>query len=96
MSGLLLRAVGGAVVAAVASRSGGYGFHLEAARELQEAKCGLVNCCFTIRNTLREDKLENKFGDEDKEKIAVAVKDTLDWVDQPQFAIRECEGFGLQ
>ena len=37
-----LRAVGVDVVAAVASRSGGYGFHIEAARELQEAKCGLV------------------------------------------------------
>ena len=37
-----LRVLGVDVVAVVASRSGGYGFHLEAARELREAGCGLV------------------------------------------------------
>lgn len=37
-----LSAVGVDVVASVASRSGGYGFHLAAARELRDAKCGIV------------------------------------------------------
>merc|ERR1711897_13236 len=43
-----------------------------------EAKNGLENYCFTMRNTLQEEKL--------KEKIECAVQETLDWLDKNQLA----------
>merc|ERR1712119_187930 len=43
-----------------------------------EAKNGLENYCFTMRNTLQEEKLKEKFEGDDKDKIEKAVQDTLD------------------
>merc|ERR1712012_862486 len=51
-----------------------------------EAKNGLENYCFTMRNTLNEEKLKDKFEGGDKEKLAKAVQDTLDWLDKNQLA----------
>merc|ERR1712151_1210451 len=51
-----------------------------------EAKNGLENYCFTMRNTLSEEKLQDKFEGDDKEKIEKAVQDTLDWLDKNQLA----------
>merc|ERR1719191_1628438 len=42
---------------------------------------GLENYCFTMRNTLNEEKL--------KEKIEKAVQDTLDWLDKNQLAEKD-------
>merc|ERR1712172_106709 len=50
-----------------------------------EAKNGLENYCFTMRNTLQEEKLE---GD-DKDKIEKAVQETLDWLDKNQLAEKD-------
>merc|ERR1719401_2769096 len=50
-----------------------------------EAKNGLENYCFTMRNTLNEEKLE----DGDKEKIEKAVQETLDWLDKNQLAEKD-------
>merc|ERR1712083_728026 len=41
----------------------------ESNRAKIEAKNGLENYCFTMRNTLQEEKLKEKFEDGDKEKI---------------------------
>merc|ERR1711982_325058 len=54
-----------------------------------EAKNGLENYCFTMRNTLEEEKLKEKFEAGDKEKIESAVKDALDWLDKNQLAEKE-------
>merc|ERR1739842_283007 len=54
-----------------------------------EAKNGLENYCFTMRNTLNEEKLKDKFEGGDKEKIAKAVQDTLDWLDKNQLAEKD-------
>merc|ERR1712228_996309 len=54
-----------------------------------EAKNGLENYCFTMRNTLQEEKLKEKFEDGDKEKIEKAVQDTLDWLDKNQLAEKD-------
>merc|ERR1711948_174220 len=54
-----------------------------------EAKNGLENYCFTMRNTLQEEKLKDKFEDGDKEKIEKAVQDALDWLDKNQLAEKE-------
>merc|ERR1711992_486460 len=54
-----------------------------------EAKNGLENYCFTMRNTLNEEKLREKFEGGDKEKIEKAVQDTLDWLDKNQLAEKD-------
>merc|ERR1711939_289388 len=51
-----------------------------------EAKNGLENYCFTMRNTLGEEKLKDKFEGDDKDKIEKAVQEALDWLDKNQLA----------
>merc|ERR1712026_191162 len=53
------------------------------------AKNGLENYCFTMRNTLQEEKLKDKFEGGDKEKIEKAVQETLDWLDKNQLAEKD-------
>merc|ERR1712117_139989 len=50
---------------------------------------GLENYCFTMRNTLQEEKLKDKFEAGDKQKIEEAVQETLDWLDKNQLAEKE-------
>merc|ERR1712045_496092 len=50
---------------------------------------GLENYCFTMRNTLQEEKLKEKFETGDKEKIEAAVQETLDWLDKNQLAEKD-------
>merc|ERR1712003_296886 len=54
-----------------------------------EAKNGLENYCFTMRNTMGEEKLKDKFEGDDKEKIEKAVQETLDWLDKNQLAEKD-------
>merc|ERR1712080_614981 len=54
-----------------------------------EAKNGLENYCFTMRNTIQEEKLKDKFEADDKEKIEKALQDTLDWLDKNQLAEKD-------
>merc|ERR1712193_548727 len=58
-------------------------------KEKVEAKNGLENYCFTMRNTLQEEKLKDKFEGGDKEKIEKAVQDALDWLDKNQLAEKD-------
>jgi len=51
-----------------------------------EAKNGLENYCFTMRNTLRQERLADKFEGGTKEKIEKAVQDALDWLDKNRLA----------
>merc|ERR1712164_128775 len=44
------------------------------------------NYCFTMRNTLHEEKLKDKFEGDDKDKIESAVQEALDWLDKNQLA----------
>merc|ERR1712100_279799 len=61
----------------------------EAAKHKIEAKNGLENYCFTMRNTLSEEKLKDKFEAGDKEAIEQAVQDASDWLDKNQLAEKE-------
>merc|ERR1712127_378952 len=61
----------------------------EANKGKVEAKNGLENYCFTMRNTLQEEKLKEKFEDGDKENIEKAVQETLDWLDKNQLAEKD-------
>merc|ERR1711865_540000 len=54
-----------------------------------EAKNGLENYCFTMRNTVSEEKLQDKFEAGDKEKIEAAVQEALDWLDKNQMAEKD-------
>merc|ERR1712227_651140 len=61
----------------------------EANKSKIEAKNGLENYCFTMRNTLQEEKLQDKFEGDDKDKIEKAVQETLDWLDKNQLAEKD-------
>merc|ERR1712144_179300 len=61
----------------------------ESAKVKIEAKNGLENYCFTMRNTLTEEKLKDKFEDGDKEAIEKAVQEALDWLDKNQLAEKD-------
>merc|ERR1712154_734809 len=61
----------------------------ESNRSKIEAKNCLENYCFTMRNTLQEEKLKEKFEAGDKEKIEAAVQETLDWLDKNQLAEKD-------
>mmetsp|Transcript_24045 Transcript_24045/g.74714 ORF Transcript_24045/g.74714 Transcript_24045/m.74714 type:complete len:647 (-) Transcript_24045:195-2135(-) len=61
----------------------------EANRLRIEAKNGLENYCFTMRNTLNDEKLRDKIEEADKERIQKAVADALDWLDRNQLAERD-------
>merc|ERR1711985_127363 len=50
---------------------------------------GLENYCFTMRNTLQEEKLQDKFEGDDKDKIEKAVQEALDWLDKNQLAEKD-------
>merc|ERR1712096_126511 len=54
-----------------------------------EARNCLENYCFTMRNTLQEEKLKDKFEGDDKDKIEKAVQETLDWLDKNQLAEKD-------
>merc|ERR1712161_93132 len=57
--------------------------------EDEEAKNSLENYCFTMRNTLQEEKLVDKFEGDDKDKIEKAVQEALDWRDKNQMAEKD-------
>merc|ERR1712205_70962 len=61
----------------------------EANKSKVEAKNGLENYCFTMRNTLQEEKLQDKFEGDDKDKIEKAVQEALDWLDKNQLAEKQ-------
>merc|ERR1712167_121101 len=61
----------------------------EANKQKIEAKNGLENYCFQMRNTLSDDKLKEKFEAGDKENIEKAVQEALDWLDKNQMAEKD-------
>merc|ERR1711966_161730 len=54
-----------------------------------EAKNGLENYCFNLRNSMDDPNLKDKFEEGDKDKVEEAVKDALDWLDKNQLAEKE-------
>ncbi len=55
--------------------------------EVQEAKNGFENYVYSIRNTLREDKV--KIPDDEKETVNKTVNDAIEWLDDNQTASKE-------
>jgi len=61
----------------------------EANKAKIEAKNGLENYCFQMRNSLDEPNLKEKFEAADKDAIEAAIKEALDWLEKNQMAEKE-------
>jgi len=65
----------------------------EAVRQRVEAKNQLEQMCYQYRNTLNEEKLKDKFTDEEKKKINDATDEALKWAnDHPAASKEEFDG----
>jgi L1 cell adhesion molecule like protein len=53
----------------------------EQVKKRVEAKNGLENYCYSIKNTLKDEKLKDKFSNEEKESIEKAVEETIKWIE---------------
>ena len=51
-----------------------------------ESKNALENYAFSMRNTIRDDKVASKLDPTDKETIETAVNETVEWLDSNQLA----------
>jgi heat shock protein 1/8 len=80
--------------AAAATQAEKYKAEDEAARGKVEAKNGLENYAYNMRNTIRDDKVASKLEAEDKEKIEKKVQEVIEWLEANQLA--EVEEFEHQ
>jgi L1 cell adhesion molecule like protein len=58
-------------------------------KEKIEAKNGLENYAYSLRNTLKDDKVAGKLEGEDKEKLEKAIDEAIKWLDHNQTAEKE-------
>jgi L1 cell adhesion molecule like protein len=61
----------------------------DAHREKVEAKNGLENYCFSLRNSLEEEKIKEKLDSSDKETLEKTITDVLAWLDANQMAEKD-------
>merc|ERR1719456_643289 len=54
-----------------------------------EAKNGLENYCYSMKNTLGDDKLKDKMSEDDRSKADSAINDALAWLESNQLAEKE-------
>ena len=54
-----------------------------------EAKNGLENYCYSMKNTLGDEKLKDKLSEDDKSKAESAINDALAWLESNQLAEKE-------
>jgi len=58
-------------------------------KEKIEAKNGLENYSYSLRNTLKDDKVAGKLESADKEKLEKAIDETIKWLDHNQTAEKD-------
>jgi L1 cell adhesion molecule like protein len=58
----------------------------EKVRKRVEAKNGLENYAYSMKNTISDDKVASQLDPNDKQKILTAVEDTTKWLEQNQLA----------
>jgi len=58
----------------------------EVARKRVEAKNGLENYAYAMRNTIRDDKVASQLESGDKEALEKAINETIQWLDANQLA----------
>jgi len=61
----------------------------EANRARVEAKNGLENYAFQLRNSINDEKMAANLPADDKEKLEAAIKETTEWLDNNQNAEKE-------
>jgi len=62
----------------------------KSAKEIVDAKNALEGYAYNMRNTIEDkEKLGDKISDEDKETIAEAVKEAIEWLDDNAQATKE-------
>lgn len=61
----------------------------EAHKEKIEAKNGLENYAYSMRNSIRDEKLGGKLDASDKEAIEKAIDEAIEWLDSNQLAEKE-------
>lgn len=61
----------------------------EANKARVEAKNGLENYCYSLRNSMQEEGLKDKFTSSDKASLEAKIKETLDWFEKNQTAEKE-------
>jgi len=61
----------------------------EQVKKRVEAKNGLENYCYNIKNTLKDEKLKDKFSEDDRSKVEKAVEEAIKWVESNQHAHAE-------
>merc|ERR1712210_356282 len=54
-----------------------------------EAKNGLENYCYSMKNTLGDEKVKDKISEDDKTKAEKAIDDALSWLEGNQLAEKE-------
>merc|ERR1719387_1327594 len=54
-----------------------------------EAKNGLENYCYSMKNTLNDEKLKDKISEDDKKKAEDAIEDALKWLESNNLAEKE-------
>lgn len=58
-------------------------------RKKIESKNGLENYCYSVKNSLNDEKLKDKFTEEDKTKVQTAVDEAVKWLESNQNAEAE-------
>ncbi|XP_016508281.2 heat shock 70 kDa protein-like [Nicotiana tabacum] len=58
----------------------------EEVKKKVEAKNGLENYAYNMRNTIKDEKIASKLSSEDKEKIEKGVQETIEWLEKNQLA----------
>merc|ERR1712062_234987 len=61
----------------------------EAHRSKVEAKNGLENYCYNMKNTLNDDKMKDKVTPADKAKLESAIDEALQWLEANQMAEKD-------
>eukprot|EP01088_Endostelium_zonatum_P014188 TRINITY_DN2_c0_g2_i1.p1 TRINITY_DN2_c0_g2~~TRINITY_DN2_c0_g2_i1.p1 ORF type:complete len:693 (-),score=226.80 TRINITY_DN2_c0_g2_i1:103-2181(-) len=61
----------------------------KAARERIEAKNGLESLAYTMRQTLKDEKVAGQLSEEDKSSLNSAVEETISWLDRNQTAEKD-------
>merc|ERR1711924_175895 len=61
----------------------------EANRVRVEAKNSLENYCYSMKNTMGDEKLASKLSDDDKSTVTAKIDETTSWLDSNQMAEKE-------
>merc|ERR1719333_1373575 len=72
--------------------AGRYKAEDEANRVRVEAKNSLENYCYSMKNTMGDEKLASKLSDDDKSTVTSKIDETTSWLDANQMAEKEVRG----